>query len=143
MSKSLLIFLFCLSAAISNLILSQLTYAEEQRKITTPQRQTILDFKVELNLNENQIKDIEKLLSNFKKKEAEFIKEIQKHDRQLKELLQKEGDINEIKKEVREIYKLRGELVAEELETARKIDGVLTAEQKQKWKEIRAGKMKK
>lgn len=143
MSKPLLIFLFCLSAAISNLILSQLTYAEEQRKITTPQRQTILDFKVELNLNENQIKEIEKLLSNFKKKEAEFIKEIQKHDRQLKELLQKEGDINEIKKEVKEIYKLRGELVAEELETARKIDGVLTAEQKQKWKEIRVGKMKR
>lgn len=143
MSKPLLIFLFCLSAAISNLILSQLTYAEEQRKITTPQRQTILDFKVELNLNENQIKEIEKLLSNFKKKEAEFIKEIQKHDLQLKELLQKEGDINEIKKEVREIYKLRGELVAEELETARKIDGLLTAEQKQKWKEIRVGKMKR
>lgn len=143
MSKPLLIFLFCLSAAISNLILSQLTYAEEQRKITTPQRQTILDFKVELNLNENQIKDIEKLLSNFKKKEAEFIKEIQKHDRQLKELLQKEGDINEIKKEVKEIYKLRGELVAEELETARKIDGLLTAEQKQKWKEIRVRKMKR
>lgn len=114
------------------------SFAQEGNlKQDTVKRQTILDFKDELNLSEKQIKEIEKLLAEFKSKESETVKRIQQHDKSLKQLLQSEGDIKEIKREVREIYRLRGELVAEELETARKIEGHLTEEQKKKWREIR------
>ncbi len=113
-------------------------HAEEPKKEQAPKRQTILDFKDELKLSNTQVKEIENLLTEFKKRQTDAAKEIRKHDAKLRELLQKDGDIAEIRKEVKEIYRLRGEMVIDELETARKIDGVLNPEQKKKWKEIRA-----
>ncbi|MEN2985810.1 MAG: hypothetical protein ABDH16_04060 [Thermodesulfovibrionaceae bacterium] len=97
----------------------------------------ILDFKNELQLTKDQVEDIKEITDEFKLKESKISKEIQTHEAKLKELLYKEGDIIEIIKEIREIYRLKGELIVEEFLTARKIDAILTAEQKKKWKEIR------
>jgi hypothetical protein len=64
-------------------------------------------------------------------------------DKELKELLEKEGDLGEIKKRIKEIYSLRAEMVINEIEAGRKIDKVLNKEQKEKWKQIRRGNIKK
>jgi hypothetical protein len=52
-------------------------------------------------------------------------------------LLEKEGDLGEIKKRIREIYSLRAEMIFNEIEAGRKIDKVLNKEQKEKMKLIR------
>ena len=103
-------------------------------------RRTILDFKQELKLNEKQIKEIEKFLQEYFKKEKEFVDKIKEKEAKLNQMLNSGSDIKEVKKLAKEIYCLRGELWGEELETAKKIDGVLNDEQKKKWREIRLGK---
>lgn len=110
---------------------------QQNQNIQQVQRKTILDFKEELQLTEKQVKDIEKLITDFQKRTDERINKIRENDKKLKELLVKEGDIKEIGKLVREIYKLRGEIEVDNLESARKIDNLLTNQQKEKWKEIR------
>ena len=103
-------------------------------------RKTILDFKDELKLNEKQVKETEKFLQEYFKKEKEFVDKIKEKEAKLNQMLNSGSDIKEVKKLAKEIYCLRGELWGEELETAKKIDGVLNDEQRKKWKEIRLGK---
>ena len=103
-------------------------------------RKTILDFKQELKLNEKQVKEIEKFLQEYFKKEKEFVDKIKEKEAKLNQMLDSGSDIKEVKKLAKEIYCLRGELWGEELETAKKIDGVLNDEQKKKWREIRLGR---
>jgi len=125
------------------LALSLVVYANSQEVVKggVPQgRKTILDFKEELKLNEKQVKEIERYLQGFFKKEQELSSKMREKEVRFKEMLNREGDIKEIKKLVREIHCLRGELIAEELETGKKIDGVLNEEQRKKWREIRLGR---
>jgi len=100
-------------------------------------RQTILDYKTEVGLTDKQAKDIEKLITDFQKREKENRDKIATQDKKVKELLANEGDMKEIAKGIREIYRLRGEMLIDDIETGRKIDNCLTKEQKDKWKEIR------
>lgn len=130
----LLITLFLTSADVSSQ--QQSTANTGQQQIT---RKTILDYKAEVGLSEKQVKDIEKLIGDYEKRVAANADKIKAEDKKLKELLGSEGDIKEIGKKVREIYRLRGEIVVDDLETGRKIDNLLTKEQKDKWKEIRKG----
>jgi len=104
------------------------------------QRKTILDFKDELKLSEKQVKDIERLLQVYFKKEKEFADKIRERERRLNELLSQGGEMKEVKRLAKEIYCLRGELWGEELETAKKIEDMLNDEQKRKWRELRVGR---
>jgi len=104
------------------------------------QRKTILDFKDELKLSEKQVKDIEKLLQVYFKKEKEFADKIRERERRLNELLSHGGEMKEVKRLAKEIYCLCGELWGEELETAKKIEDMLNDEQKRKWRELRVGR---
>jgi hypothetical protein len=136
--------------AILSLIISLFffdLYAQTQpqpqpKEQTQPQiqRKTILDFKDELKLSEKQVKDIEKLLQGYFKKEKEFADKIREREWRLNELLSQGGEMKEVKKLAKEIHCLRGELWGEELETAKKIDDMLNDEQKRKWRELRVGR---
>ena len=102
-------------------------------------RKTILDYKAEVGLSDKQVKEIEKLIGEFEKRLADRAEKIRENDTKLRELLVKEGDIKEIGKNVREIYRLRGENVVDDIETGRKIDSLLAKEQRDKWREIKRG----
>jgi len=106
-------------------------------------RKTILDFKDELKLNEEQVRSIKKIIDEFEVKNEGLFQKVSVLDKELKELLEKEGELSEIKKKVREIFSLRAEMVFNEIEAGRKIDKVLNKEQKERWKQIRRGNIKK
>ena len=133
-----------LSLIISLFFLFDL-YAQTQpqpKEQTQPQiqRKTILDFKDELKLSEMQVRDIEKLLQGYFKKEEEVSDKIRDRERRFNELLSQGGEMREVKKLAKELYCLRGELRAEELDTAKKIEDMLNDEQKRKWREPRVGR---
>jgi Spy/CpxP family protein refolding chaperone len=107
------------------------------------QRKTILDFKDELKLSEAQVKSIKTIIDEFERKNRTLMDKFLALDKELKELLEKEGDLGEIKKRIKEIYSLRAEMAINEIEAGRKIDKVLNKEQKEKWKQIRRGNIKK
>ena len=126
-----LIFLF--------VFLFPLTSFPQQALQEKPQvaRKTILDFKEELKLNDDQVKSIKKIIDEFEKNNKPLLEKLIVLDKELKELFEKEGKLSEIRKKIREIFNLRAEMVFNEIEAGRKIDEVLNKEQKQKWKEIR------
>ena len=106
-------------------------------------RRTILDFKQELKLTEDQVKSIKKIIDEFETKNRPLLEKLIALDKELKELLEKEGDLGEIKKRIKEIYSLRAEMVINEIEAGRKIDKILNKEQKEKWKQIRSSGIKR
>jgi Spy/CpxP family protein refolding chaperone len=107
------------------------------------QRKTILDFKDELKLTEDQVKSIKKIIDEFEGKNRPLLEKLIVLDKELKELLEEEGDLGEIRKRIKEIYSIRAEMIFNEIEAGRKIDKVLNKEQKEKWKQIRRGNIKK
>ena len=107
------------------------------------QRKTILDFKDELKLSEAQVKSIKTIIDEFERKNRTLMDKFLALDKELKELLEKEGDLGEIRKRIKEIFSIRAEMVINEIEARRKIDKVLNKEQKEKWKQIRRGNNKK
>jgi septal ring factor EnvC (AmiA/AmiB activator) len=107
------------------------------------QRKTILDFKDELKLSEAQVKSIKTIIDELERRNRTLMDKFLTLDKELKELLEKEGDLGEIRKRIREIYSLRADMVFNEIEAGRKIDKVLNKEQKEKWKQIRRGTIKK
>ena len=140
-------FIIAILSLIISLFLSDL-YAQAQPQPQSQaqpqiQRKTILDFKDELKLSEAQVKSIKTIIDEFERKNRTLMDKFLALDKELKELLEKEGDLGEIKKRIKEIYSLRAEMAINEIEAGRKIDKVLNKEQKEKWKQIRRGNIKK
>jgi len=129
-------FIIAILSLIISLIFSDL-YAQTQpqpKEQTQPriQRKTILDFKDELKLSEAQVKSIKTIIDELERKNRPLMDKFLALDKELKELLEKEGDLGEIRKRISEIYSLRAEMVFNEIEAGRKIDKVLNKEQKEK-----------
>jgi Spy/CpxP family protein refolding chaperone len=140
-------FIIAILSLIISLFFSDL-YAQTQpqpKEQAQPQiqRKTILDFKDELKLSEAQVKSIKTIIDEFERKNRTLMDKFLALDKELKELLEKEGDLGEIRKRIKEIFSIRAEMVINEIEARRKIDKVLNKEQKEKWKQIRRGNIKK
>ena len=105
-------------------------YAEAQRK-------TILDFKDKLSLTEEQVLNIRKIIDDFEAQAKPLREKIVSLDREIRKLLEEGGDIEDIKKKIKEVFSIRADLTIKDIEAGRKIDGVLTPEQLTKWREIR------
>jgi len=140
-------FIIAILSLIISFFFSDL-YAQTQpqpKEQTQPQiqRKTILDFKDELKLSEAQVKSIKTIIDELERKNRTLMDKFLALDKELKELFEKEGDLGEIKKKIKEIYSIRAEMVINEIEAGRKIDKVLNKEQKEKWKQIRRGSIKK
>jgi len=102
-------------------------------------RKTILDFKEELKLTKEQEEKIRKIISEFEQKVKGINERAVKVDREIGELLEKDAEMKEIEKKVKELFSLRAEAVIEELKAGRVIDKLLNEEQRKKWREIRRG----
>jgi len=119
-------------------IFFSLSFAENQNQTQPTKRvYTILDFKDELKLSKEQVEKIRKIIDEFEKRARPLREKIVAQDREIRELLEREADLKEIKGKVKENFSLRADLLIMDIEAGRKIDGVLTPEQLKKWREIR------
>jgi len=103
------------------------------------QRKTILDFEEELRLSQEQVYRIERIIRDFEGKVRGINEKIAKLDREIIELLEREGELKEVERKVKELFSLRADAVIEEIKAGRAIDKLLNEEQRKKWKEIRRG----
>jgi septal ring factor EnvC (AmiA/AmiB activator) len=99
---------------------------------------TIFDYKAELNLTDDQVKKIKDNLADLDKEVRVSRAKLTLIDVDLQKLMEKEGDMNEIKKKVNEAYEIQAAIKIADLEAARKINGVLKPDQLKKWREIQA-----
>ncbi len=108
-----------------------------QSNQTQIRAKTILDFKGELSLTEDQVQKIRKIIDDFEKEAKPLREKIILLDKEIRELLEKGGDMKVVRKKVKDIFSLRADLVLLEIEAGRKIDNLLTEEQLKKWREIK------
>ncbi len=99
---------------------------------------TIFDYKADLNLTDDQVKKIREQLSALDKEVRVLRARLTIADVDLQGLLEKDGDINEIKKKVKEAFDIQASIRIADIEAARKINGILRPEQIKKWREIQA-----
>jgi septal ring factor EnvC (AmiA/AmiB activator) len=113
-----------------------------QQAEESPQQQTavktIFDYKAELNLTDDQVKKIREQLTALDKEVRVLRAKLIIANVDLQDLMEKEGDINEIKKKVKEAFDIQASIRIADIEASRKINGVLKTEQLKKWREIQA-----
>lgn len=106
-----------------------------------PQKQatkTIFDYKTELNLTNDQVNKIKEHIANLDKEVRVSRAKLIIIDADVQNLVQKEGDMNEIKKKVREAFDIQASIRIADFEASRKINDVLKPDQLKKWREIQA-----
>lgn len=102
------------------------------------QGRTIFDYKAELNLSDKQEQDIRNILINLNKDSRLAAARVVIMESELEDLTEKEADLEQIRKKLREISELRINLRIQDLEASRKINRVLSPEQLKKWRGIQA-----
>ena len=133
-------FVLFLSLILTFIFLPCLTFSQVQRVRVW----SILDWSDELGLSDKQEKDIKAYLFDLERKLGKLRVEFMKVNREIRELLRegmKRGgklDMEKVKSKIRKAYEIRAEMDIARLETAQKINGVLTPKQFEKWKKILA-----
>lgn len=96
----------------------------------------IWDYKEDIGLTDAQVTAIKEAISAFQKEVVRLRSKLQVVELDVQDLIQKKGKITLIKTKLKESADLQVEVRLADIETARKIDGILSAEQTKKWKEI-------
>jgi hypothetical protein len=99
---------------------------------------TIFDYKAELNLSDKQEDDIRALLADLNKEVRLGNAKLTIVNSELEELVKTEGDVEQIRKKVKEAFDLQANVKFDDIVATRKINRVLSPEQLKRWRSIQA-----
>lgn len=131
------LFLVMVFVAVSVSVFAQ-GEKEQKQKIN----KTIFDYKSDLKLTDEQVRKIKEYIIAFDKDNRVKRAKLTILDADLRTLFEKEADMNQIRPKVKEAYDIQADMRIADIETARKINSVLTPAQLKKWKEIQAAATK-
>ena len=119
------------------------TQAAKQATKETTNIKTIFDYKSDINMTDEQEAKIKEQLVDLEKEIRVMRAKLTIIDSEAQALLEKEGDITQLKNKVKEAYDVQASMRIADIEAARKINSVLKPDQLKKWKEIQAASRKK
>lgn len=122
-----------LTLAVGNAFAQQAQEGQQKQAV-----KTIFDYKAELNLTDDQVKKIKEYITTLDKDVKVFRAKLTILDADVQSLMKKDGDLNEIKKKIREAFDIQASIKIADLEASRKINETLKPEQLNKWREIQA-----
>jgi len=96
----------------------------------------IWDYKKELEMSDGQVAGIKEAIENFQKQVLDLRQKLQATEGDIQELIQKKGDMDAIKAKLQTSAELQVQLRVLDIQTARKIDTILTPYQLNLWREI-------
>jgi Spy/CpxP family protein refolding chaperone len=108
-----------------------------------PQVKTIFDYKKELGLTDDQVKKMQDHIAAMNKERKPLGERVAASNKELATLIDKQGDMGEIRKKVKEVYDTLATMRIADIEWNRKIMAVLKPEQVKKWRELQAAARKK
>lgn len=97
---------------------------------------TILDYKAELGLSDDQAERLRQAMTEFEKDMFRLRSKLQVSEVDLLDLLQKDAELNVIKAKLQESALLQADMRFATIEADRKIGAILTSEQAAKWQEM-------
>jgi hypothetical protein len=119
------------------------TQAANQATKETAKIKTIFDYKAEINMSDEQEAKIKQELSDLEKEIRVMRAKLTIIDSEAQTLLEKDGDMTQLKNKVKEAYDIQASMRIADIEASRKINAVLRPEQLKKWKEIQAASRNK
>lgn len=99
---------------------------------------TIFDYKRDLNLTDKQEQEIRTILQNLNKDVRLSNARLVIIDSEFEDLMNKESDVDLIRKKLREAADIRIAMRIADIEASRKINRVLSPEQLKRWRAIQA-----
>lgn len=96
----------------------------------------IWDYKTQLALSDTQVNDIKGAINNFQQQVLQLRQKLQAVEGDIQDMIQKKADMNALQAKLNESAGIQVQLRVADIQTARTVDGVLTAEQTTKWKAI-------
>lgn len=124
-----LLLLFC-GAAVS---------AQEDGEKPKPEKKkikTMIDYKDELGLSEEQVKEVATALVSFQNTVKKLRADLAQHEQDYQKLVAEEAPLADIKSKLRLIADTRFALRYADVLTSRRVSEALTDEQMKKWREI-------
>lgn len=99
---------------------------------------TIFDYKDELKMTDKQETEIRTILANLNKDQRLSNARLVIIDSELEDLINKEGDLELIRRKLRDAYDIQISIRIADIEASRKINRVLSPDQLKKWRGIQA-----
>lgn len=99
---------------------------------------TMLDYKDELGMTDDQVKEVSDALKSFQVTINEQRSALQTEEKEFKELLAANAPLSDIKAKLRQISDTRFNLRYADVLTSRRVSDALKPEQMKKWREIQA-----
>ena len=104
---------------------------------------TIFNYKSELGLTDKQSEDMKTLVSKLQTTLNEKGKEISELRQGLSQMIKNKDALSIIRPQLKKIADLQVDISYSDIETARKIEGVLTPAQMKKWQDIQLSSLDK
>jgi Spy/CpxP family protein refolding chaperone len=105
---------------------------------TEAQTKTIYQYKTELGLTDKQESDLKKILVDFQVYFTDKKKVLAALQKELGGMISKKEDMNKIRKQMEKMARAQVDASCYDIETARKVETILTPEQMAKWRTIQA-----
>lgn len=131
MNKSIFSFLFCLALAIP--VLAQTPPQPAPQKVPT-----IFDYKQEIGLTPEQEAKMKGFIKDLQTNMSAGEARLSQMELEYRRLLAKDPTIDQARAKLQEIANATVDLRLVDLQTSRRISGVLTTDQLRKWKAIQA-----
>ena len=103
---------------------------------------TIFDYKQELNLTDRQEQDIKAILQDLNKEVRVTRAKLTLIDVEASDLIKNEGDLEQIRKKLKDAAEIQVSLKMADIVATRKINGTMSREQLKKWRELQAAAQK-
>jgi hypothetical protein len=122
------------------LFLSLLASAGPGRADSPPARKvkTMVDYKTELSLSDDQVKAIQEALKAFQVTIIEQRKLLVQYEGEYANLVAEKAPLEQIKQKLRQVTDTNFNLRYADVLTSRKVESILTAQQLSRWRQIQA-----
>ncbi len=99
---------------------------------------TLIDYKSELNLSDKQVKEIKDTLIAYQTVVTQQRKALSQYEKEYSGLVSERAPLEQIKSKLRQITDTSFNLRFADVQTARKVESTLSADQLKKWRDIQA-----
>lgn len=131
-----LLTLFMLLVILSGAALAE---GESEKKAEAKKPiKTMLDYRAELGMTDEQVKEVSEALKSFQATVSEQRAALQKQEGEFKALLAADAPLSDIKAKLRQISDTRFNLRYADVLTSRRVSEALKPEQMKKWRDIQA-----
>ncbi|GMU56133.1 MAG: hypothetical protein AMXMBFR33_52790 [Candidatus Xenobia bacterium] len=108
-----------------------------------PGPRSLVDFRQELKLSGQQVEAITSTLQRFQEENATLRFKLNVAERETASLVERRGDLAAIKANLKQASDLQYQMRLLDLETSRKLEGILSPEQLKRWQAIQAKERRK